>query len=302
MAEPDDTALHVLLDDADRLLAYLGVVPTALSDGRRAGCMSCLWVHPQVRGQNLAKALVHRVREAWQGRLLITDYIPEVYGLYHRHLQLLDLPLAAGGIFYLKNILQGRSLRRNQRPGYTQQVGDKLINILGQKPLRHWLPLQPITAELALPIIEQWATQDAVPKTAKLLNWQDLPWLSTTESCPRYYFSSISPDYFASWYTTTYRHTSAVFLLYRRGELKVKYAYSADTELEVLAQGLFSLAYSMGAHTLHCPHTKLATALATYKRFYLYHKKYTPMLLLGQPLTNLAQKRWQLGDLDSHFT
>jgi GNAT superfamily N-acetyltransferase len=90
MANPraeDDDVLLLLAYDEGAMVGYLGVLPDLLHrDGRteRCGWLSCMWVDDAQRGKGIAKQLLQRAFEAWENRILVTEFTPAAKILYDR--------------------------------------------------------------------------------------------------------------------------------------------------------------------------------------------------------------------------
>lgn len=102
--KPDDLVL-VLIYEGGEMVAYLGVFADNLhfSTGiEHVGWLSCMWVNPIMRGKGIAKKLIQRVFEAWDYKILVTEFTPAAHGLYNRTEQFLDLAKPEGVRGYLR--------------------------------------------------------------------------------------------------------------------------------------------------------------------------------------------------------
>ena len=101
-AKPDDLAL-VLIYEEEEMVAYLGVLPDDLyvdGETHHVGWLSCMWVDPKMRGRGLSKKLIKMVFEAWNYKILVTEFTPSAYGLYKSTKEFIDLRINNGFRFY----------------------------------------------------------------------------------------------------------------------------------------------------------------------------------------------------------
>lgn len=83
----DEDVLLLLAYEANVMVGYLGVLPDLLHrDDRteRCGWLSCMWVDDAQRGKGIAKKLLQRALEAWDNRILVTEFTPAAKVLYDR--------------------------------------------------------------------------------------------------------------------------------------------------------------------------------------------------------------------------
>jgi len=102
--KPNDLVL-VLIYEGGEMVAYLGVFADDLhfSTGlEHVGWLSCMWVNPIMRGKGIAKKLIQTVFEAWDYKILVTEFTPAAHGLYNRTGQFLDLAKPEGIRGYLR--------------------------------------------------------------------------------------------------------------------------------------------------------------------------------------------------------
>lgn len=101
----DEDLVLVLVFDQKEMVGYLGVFADELhfNDGvERAGWLSCMWVDPQKRGKGIAKLLINTVFDAWDHRILVTEFTPAAKGLYDRTQQFIDLDQKNGLRLYYR--------------------------------------------------------------------------------------------------------------------------------------------------------------------------------------------------------
>jgi len=100
----DDDILLLIAYEENNMLGYLGVLPDTLQH-IHVGWLSCIWVSPLARGNGIAKQMVLTAYEAYQHRILITNYTPEAEKLYHKLGIFEELTILHGVRFYRKMCL-----------------------------------------------------------------------------------------------------------------------------------------------------------------------------------------------------
>ncbi|MEL6841973.1 MAG: GNAT family N-acetyltransferase, partial [Bacteroidota bacterium] len=96
---PDDVIMIFAHSDEGELVGYLGVLPDEIYlNGKqdRGGWLSCMWVNPITRGQGIGGKLVQAALNAWQGRILVTEFTPAAKRLYDRTEAFVDLHQPVG--------------------------------------------------------------------------------------------------------------------------------------------------------------------------------------------------------------
>ena len=88
----DKDILLLLLYEGDEMIGYLGLLPDDLYVKDKiihCAWMSCIWVSKNARGKGVAKKMVQKAYEVWDGKILATEFTPEAYLLYEK-LKLFD--------------------------------------------------------------------------------------------------------------------------------------------------------------------------------------------------------------------
>ncbi len=102
----DDVVLLLARAADGQLLGYFGILPDtvflASGEARHCGWLSGLWVSPAHRGQGIARQLLDRAFAAWNGQLLITEFVPATERLCRRSGYFRDLPTRPGIRLYLR--------------------------------------------------------------------------------------------------------------------------------------------------------------------------------------------------------
>ena len=207
-AKANDLVLVLVYQDLE-MVAYLGVFVDDLhfdAGVEHVGWLSCMWVNPMMRGKGVAKKLIQTVFEAWEYKILVTEFTPAAAGLYQRTGQFIDLKNQAGLRAYLRPNLA--YLLPNKNPKYLPFKGlltlfdfaAKLPNYLRLKGHRYSLPtfeyLSEIDAE-SWQFIQQNTRPNLVKRNKEDLNWMlKNPWLIAApmqdHSAGRYSFTALA--------------------------------------------------------------------------------------------------------------
>ena len=83
----DDILLFVAYEDG-QIAGCLGALPddyfTKDNTKVHLAWMSCLWVDPEHRGKKIAQKLIHSCFEAWDHRIILTEFTSEAGSLYQK--------------------------------------------------------------------------------------------------------------------------------------------------------------------------------------------------------------------------
>lgn len=322
-ARPDDVIL-VLVYFKDQLEAYLGVLPDELhfKEGTyRVGWLSCMWVNPVLRGKGIAKRLIQTVFEAWDHRILVTEFTVAAKGLYDYTKQFVDLAKPQGVRGYLR--FNWSELLPKKDPKWSKwkpvlQLSDALLNIPNSLRLTFHKKQSSVAFEQVTEIDqESWQFIQA-RKSGELMNrnreeidWiYHNPWLKEgpeDHDSKRYDFSSVAKRFRFIYLKVKSEDQLIGFLMLsvRDQNLKVPYAYfdsgHAGLMFEVIRQQLFEY----GANMLTVFHPDLVGHIQNsrtpfylkrdFQRHYIVTKEFQPYLATN-PL------RIQDGDADCAFT
>jgi len=322
-AQPDDVIL-VLVYFNNKMEAYLGVLPDELhfKEGTyRVGWLSCMWVNPILRGKGIAKRLIQTVFDAWDHRILVTEFTVAAKGLYDYTKQFVDLAQPVGVRGYLRfnwsELLPKRD-EKWQKWKTVLQLSDALLNIPNSLRLALHKKQSNVVAEQVTTIDEASWQFIHSRKSGELMNrnqaeieWiYNNPWLKEgpeDKDSKRYHFSSVANRFQFIYLKVKEGEELIGFLLLsvRDQNVKVPYAYfdkeNASKMFEVIRQYLFDFKANM----LTVFHLDLVTYIQenktpfylkrNFQRHYIVTKEFEPFLSTN-PL------RIQDGDADCSFT
>ncbi|MEA3445574.1 MAG: hypothetical protein U9R19_12710, partial [Bacteroidota bacterium] len=77
-ANPNDVCLILALNEQNKLLGYIGILPDNFADNStHFGWLSCWWVHPE-KGSKVGFSLFLQALIVWEHRFVITDFTPQI--------------------------------------------------------------------------------------------------------------------------------------------------------------------------------------------------------------------------------
>lgn len=214
-ANADDLVL-VLVYEEGEMTGYLGVLPDDLYflnsadiyEKEHVGWLSCMWVNPELRGKGIAKTLIQTVFEAWNYRILVTEFTPAAKGLYDRTAQFLDFSKPEGLRLYLRMNLA--YLLPAQNPVKWEKfvpifsIFDKVFNffnnirfLVNKKPEVSFVYLTEPDLDVQNFIEAVRNKNEIARRNTEDLKWIiNYPWLQSgvaeNEESKRYHFSSVS--------------------------------------------------------------------------------------------------------------
>lgn len=210
-AKTNDIVLCLAYIDG-RLMGYLGILPGYLKlydIHKKVGWLSCLWVSPNARGKGIAKVLVKEALQAWDYKVLATEFTPEAKNLYDRSGEFEELYTATGVRGFLRFNLQ--ELLPNRFPKLSgfkdilkavDYTGNALVNMgllfSGQKTSKNYtIEYLSYLDEETTEYINSWQRRELLCRDADELNWiTRYPWVlnacTEDKNTKRYYFTSIA--------------------------------------------------------------------------------------------------------------
>ena len=259
---PKATLAHPLLllaEEEGELLGYLGVMPEWVYGQQEAplpcGWLTCMWVSAKARGRGLAGKLLVKMNEAYDGRVLLVDFVPATVRVYEKT-EAFTAPLSVSGFrgyvrFDLKTILSARYPKLSKYKSLLG-VGDRLLNSLSdlrfrfkKAPQANHEEVTTINAELKT-FIDEHAAKASFGRNSSDVQWMmDYPWvLNGDPKDPlneRYEFSAI--DSFFKNYAVVIRNKSNqvigfLLLTHRNQQLKIPHAYFDVNQLPAIAQAI----------------------------------------------------------------
>jgi len=328
--KPDDLVL-VLIYEAAEMVAYLGVFADDLhfSTGvEHVGWLSCMWVHPKMRGKGIAKQLIQRVFEAWEYKILVTEFTPAAHGLYNRTEQFLDLAKPEGIRGYLRlnlaYLLPKKDEKWNKWKPFLRGI-DALFNVPNALRLKGWksasLKSKGLSFEYLSEIDDESWTFIEANKSKELMNRsrEDLtwlvknPWLLSSglkdHNAKRYHFSATDIAFTflnIKVYDDKLNMLGFLLISIRDKNMKVPYAYFLDGAAEQILAVLYEHLLSLKLDMLTVFHPKLVQSIKNNKTPFFktrnFKRHYIISKVLGEQLAATPNFTIQDGDADAVFT
>ncbi|MBK8347522.1 MAG: GNAT family N-acetyltransferase [Saprospiraceae bacterium] len=320
-AKDNDILLFLAYEDT-KLVGYLGVLPDdiQLADHTfvHVGWMSCLWVDPDHRGKKIAQQLMNACFEAWNHRVILTEFTSAAGALYLKSGLFSEFMKLNGQRWYmradLKTLLPSkRSFFSTIRPGL--KIVDTIVNAaidglrLLQKPvLRDY---QILYTDTVSPEMSSWLhfvdRKEVFCRKTEDLNWiLKNPWiLEGSEKNKRYHFSSVEKKFDARAIEVRTSFGDIVaFLIFtnRNGHLKLPYIFyhvQADAVLEVIRY----LVQIFKIHTCTIYNERFLHDIAKKRPLPGFHKNVCRTYLIAKNLVDIpVNSVIQDGDGDCAFT
>ncbi len=323
----DDLVL-VLVYQAEEMVAYLGVFADDLhfSTGvEHVGWLSCMWVNPCMRGKGIARQLLQTVFEAWDYKILVTEFTPAAYGLYQKTKQFVDLTKPQGIRGYLRlnlaYLLPQKNEKWNKWKPFLRLVdsGFNLWQNLRLKLDKTPCPAFEYLAEIdqeSWQLVAQWKAEnkELINRDAEDLKWLvRYPWLLSTglkdRNEERYHFSATAA--FFSFlnikiYNDKQELIAFVILSVRNQNMKVPYAYFVKGAEKEVWQVIYHHLIKMNLDILTVFNSKLVTYLQNNRSPFFKKRAFKRHYIIGKVLEKQLQDTpdflIQDGDADAAFT
>lgn len=326
-AQAEDTIL-ILAYQGETLVGYLGILPDDIFDNTgnflHIGWFSCIWVDSDMRGKGIAKKLLNKAYEDWQGQVILAQFTQEAYNIYKNMAIFAPyVPSPQGLRLYAKSDFS--HILPSKKPSLKKfsfifKGGDMALNLfLSPFAKQGIIPYQYKTS-----ILEKVGPNDLpkedhfnylVPTSLSRLNWiLKYPWVrkadKKNELESRYYFSSVDNTIATSMIKISdeKENVLATFMLLKRGHvLKIPYLYALNKQ--AAAKVIHFVVQYMKAENLStfvCYHPLLVELLRQAPMGFIYKKEKENPYLVGKKLLDklpdLSQFILQDGDGDAAFT
>ena len=324
-AKADDLVL-VLIYEQEEMVAYLGVFADDLhftTGVEHVGWLSCMWVNPIMRGKGIAKKLINAVFEAWDYKILVTEFTPAAHGLYNRTGQFLDLAKPSGLRGYLRlnlaYLLPKKDPKWNKWKPFLSCI-DAVFNLPNALRLTWYKTNCPTFEYLSEIDDEAWAFVEA-QKGKELMNRNraDLQWLVNNPwllasglkdyNAARYHFSAT--DAFFSFlnikiYDEKLEMIGFLILSIRGKNMKVPYAYYKDGAEKAVLNVIYKHLLELKLNMLTLFHVPLIEAMekegTPFFKKRKFQRHYIIGKVMGKQLEATPEFIIQDGDADAAFT
>lgn len=251
---PEDVLL-ILAIAQNQLVGYCGMLPDNLAennDNQHFAWYSCFWVRPDWRGKGLGNQLLSHAFRLWDGKLILTDFVPSTQAFYQKTGQFDQVHTQPGYCWYFRCDLATWLPPKSGMWGKLKpmlKVIDRLANSclalleMGHFPkavfpFKIWKPDNE-TADF----IRQHNGHNTLKRGQQEWVWiQQFPWVlqgHSNDNDRRYYFSSKSEIFDCQVFDVKDNdgnRVALVMLMLRNGSLKMPHvAYLPGAEKHVAA-------------------------------------------------------------------
>lgn len=254
-AKSDDLSL-VLIYEGELMVAYLGVLPDDLyveDEVHHVGWLSCMWVDPNMRGKGLSKKLIKTVFEAWDYKILVTEFTPSAHGLYKSTKEFIDLRINQGYRYYRRaNFSYLLPKKDGKWNAYKPllKLGDRTVNLAlsiksffqRKEPIDFQQYIVDSNNGMIDQVMKKYADNAVFKRTQNEVRWAvDYPWLLTDPQddpyADRYHFSSIVESFNHEIYVLNPEKGTDACLIcvtLRKGNMKVPYCLGIEGNEDIL--------------------------------------------------------------------
>lgn len=317
--------LLLLAEQEGELMGYLGVMPEWVYGQTKTplacGWLTCMWVSGKARGQGLAGQLLVKMNEAYEGRVLLADYVPATIRVYEKT-KAFTGPLSLNGFrgylrFDTQTILTARYPKLEKFKGLLGVIDRTLNGLIDfrygtKKKLVHAAIVPSISAKTAT-FINTQARKESFGRNADDVRWMmKYPWvLEGDRHDPlnsRYQFSAIDSMFknFAIEVKDD-RNQLVGFLLctVRNQFLKIPHAWYLPEHVDRIADVLeyYMKEWQISTFTIFYP--ELAEYFRQHGGGFIYRKNIQRNYLFSKGFAeavDIEQLQFQDGDGDVGFT
>lgn len=324
-AKADDLVLVLVYQDKE-MVGYLGVFADDLhftTGVEHVGWLSCMWVNPIMRGQGVAKKLIQTVFDAWNYKILVTEFTPAAYGLYQRTEQFLDLAKPKGIRGYLRLNLHYLLPQKNEKWNKWRPLlgwidaGFNLVNDWRLKMKSTTSPTFEYLSELdeeSWTLIQQVKKKELMNRGKTELQWLvNNPWLLSgglqDYNAIRYHFSAVaSPFSFLNIkiYNEAKQQIAFLIVSIRGKNMKVPYAYFDKKHTQAVVEVLYKHLLELKLDMITLFHTDLVNYMQQHKHPFFkirnFQRHYIIGKVLEKQLATTPDFYIQDGDADAAFT
>ncbi len=317
-ALPEDIIL-LLAYENEVLVGYLGAMPDELNyrdKKMRVAWLSCMWVDSQQRGKGIAPMLLTRAHRVWQGRLLITNFIPVAKRAYDKTGLFTEFKILKGVRGYLRFNLTEILISKKpslKRVRMLLNIVDHILNafnevrlVIGYRRLlknRFSFEYVRDVDEETWKFIGTLSFKHLTPKTVEDFHWlMHYPWILNTPSedlnSRRYEFSSGIRNFnqlFIKVYGPGHALIAFLTLTSRGSHMKTPYLYYNKENSSIIRQIVLSHALWLGTKTLTTYDPVLSEALQSTRNPFILTRRMGFTFLISKSLKE------ELGDIDDYI-
>jgi GNAT superfamily N-acetyltransferase len=288
-SDPDMPVLFTLTD-REKIVAYRTLLPDIFHG--KEGPVSFAWlsgnfVDPAYRRQGLSTKLFRTVEEAWEGRLMYTNYAPASRAVYDKSGVFSAFLVRPGNRYYLRSALYPLLKERVRIPGLLK-TGDRILNgvhdlfIQGRNyPLKGGIGVEEISGLDATlsKLISESVEGSLFARGPREFDWiRQHPWVTGGAAKPlpgSYQFTRQADPYLSQWYKlSSDTGTAFLWITVVGDKCSVPYYFTNDIRLTLAArQIVFNTMIRHQCSHITIRHPELGPALGTKGHPFLLSRK-----------------------------
>lgn len=287
--DPDMPVLFTLTNQ-EKIVAYRTLLPDIFYG--KKGAVSFAWlsgnyVDTAYRRQGLSTKLFRTVEEAWEGRLMYTNYAPASRAVYDKSGVFSEFLVRPGKRYYLRSALSPLLKERVRMPGLLK-FGDRILNgvhdlfISGSNyPIEAEVRVEEISgldAELS-ELVRESVAGSLFARGPQEFNWiREHPWVTDGTAKPlpgSYQFNRQADPYISQWYKLSSEKGTAFFwITVIADKCSVPYYFTNDPLLTIATrQIVFNTMIRHQCSHITIRHPELRTVLGTKGHPFLFSRK-----------------------------
>ena len=320
-SEPSDPVLFEAWH-GNRLVAYRTLLPDLFFDREetpvRFAWLSGNYVTPEYRRQRLSTRLLELAEDAWDGRLMYTNYAPASKAVYDRTGNFKSLTRREGKRFYLR--LANRELLAGRfRYSGLLEFTDSLVNRVREGRLRRFAPVSQgdCSIESVDPEGNEFRelTRELVPGSLYMrdtdeFRWiLDFPWVTEEEARDLMYHFTFQVNRFQNillkFCHSQNQYSGFLWMVIRDNHLIAPYLFARDGEVyQMMARTLLHTMISANCAYATLRHPELVNALFAHSSKFLMVRNMPQHYFVHQALGGQTpdDRRFHDGDGDVVFT
>ncbi len=316
--------------EEEELVGYRALLPDRIIFENKVISFAWLsgnWVHPAKRRKGIASLLLEHALEAWEYKLMFTNYAAESKAVYVKSGEFVKYASLNGIRVYLRfplaEVLPPKnSLFRNLKPAFN--VFDRLLNTVGDLRFRNSqgnrTSRQERTEEIqsldeeTIDYIKRWRDDNFTCDIVNKLKWIEAwPWIleksQPDETDKKYFFSSTAQKYEniqLKVYNSENQFVAYLMIIVIGNKLTIPYFFSSKEAITLIPDIILSkmIQFKLSYTTIY--HPQLIDEMWKQRKGYIFKKSiprnYYCSVGLKNNLPDSKKLTWQDGDGDAAFT
>ena len=311
----------ILAYKEDKLCGYLGVLPDHFfpdNHAEKIGWMSCIWVDSCQRGAGIAEQLINEAFDAWDGRILATEFTAAAKRLYDKTQKFNDLTTLYGIRAYLRfNLHQLLPPKQKsfKKAAPILKMVDGAVNIFNDVRLKlskpeEYYEVVKVSDQEFIDFISEHNQTELFKRNIEDLTWiKNYPWLKVGNrkdaEAQKYHFSAITSQFYNQFiqFNDNGNRVGVALTEVRDRHLKLPYIYFDKKDTEAVAKGVLQLMIDQKLNMLTTYNPFLAEYILCNRAPYYKARPFMREYLISKKVEDLpSDVIIQDGDGDCAFT